>query len=128
MRSCSFLLLAQKKRTKEKGSLKSFLGFPFCRLPTQYNSLSTYRRIAQTVLLTFLPCRLAASLNLPTGQILNARPYFAASKISLFFQKRFGGITRLPIAIGTAIWFLSVFLQIDTIYYPELVQSIMSCI
>jgi hypothetical protein len=38
------LLLAQKKRTKEKGSLKSFLGLPFCRLPTQYNSLSRLRR------------------------------------------------------------------------------------
>ena len=31
--------------------------------------------------------------------------HFAASKMSLFFQKRFGGIARLPIAIGTAIWF-----------------------
>jgi hypothetical protein len=41
---CSFLLLAQKKRTKEKGSLKSFLGLPFCRLPTQYNSLSRSKR------------------------------------------------------------------------------------
>jgi hypothetical protein len=42
-------LLAQKKRTKEKGSLKSFLGLTFCRLPTQYNSLAS---LAQTVLLT----------------------------------------------------------------------------
>jgi hypothetical protein len=50
---CSFLLLAQKKRTKEKGSLKSFLGLTFWRLPTQYNSLSAFRRIAQTVLLTY---------------------------------------------------------------------------
>jgi hypothetical protein len=40
---CSFLLLAQKKQTKEKGSLKSFLGLPFCRLPTQYNSLSRFK-------------------------------------------------------------------------------------
>jgi hypothetical protein len=31
---CSFLLLAQKKETKEKGSLKSFLGLTFYRLPT----------------------------------------------------------------------------------------------
>jgi len=89
-----------REQSEQKGSLKSFLGLPFRRLPTQYNSLSAYRRIAQTVLLTSLPCRLAASLNLPTGQILNARPSFAASKMSLFFQKRFGGITRL-----TAIWF-----------------------
>ena len=37
---CSFLLLAQKKRTKEKGSLKSFLGLTFYRLPTHYNSPS----------------------------------------------------------------------------------------
>jgi hypothetical protein len=36
----SFLLLAQKKRTKEKGSLKSFLGLTFWRQPTQYNSSS----------------------------------------------------------------------------------------
>jgi len=31
--ACSFLLLVQKKRTKEKGSLKSFLGLTFYRLP-----------------------------------------------------------------------------------------------
>jgi hypothetical protein len=37
---CSFLLLAQKKGTKEKGSLKSFLGLTFYRLPTHYNSPS----------------------------------------------------------------------------------------
>jgi hypothetical protein len=41
-----------RERSEQKGSLKSFLGLPFCRLPTQYNSLSAYRRIAQTVLLT----------------------------------------------------------------------------
>jgi hypothetical protein len=35
---CSFLLLAQKKGTKEKGSLKSFLGLTFYRLPSHYNS------------------------------------------------------------------------------------------
>jgi len=34
----SFLLHAQKKWTKEKGSLKSFLGLTFFRLPTHYNS------------------------------------------------------------------------------------------
>jgi hypothetical protein len=39
---CSFLLLAQKKGTKEKGSLKSFLGLPFLRLPTHYNSPSLH--------------------------------------------------------------------------------------
>ena len=49
---CSFLLLAQKKWTKEKGSLKSFLGLTFFRLPTHYNSLSANWRIAQTVMLT----------------------------------------------------------------------------
>jgi hypothetical protein len=91
-----FFLFSEKERTKEKGSLKSFLGLTFCRLPTQYNSLHIASLCsAQTVLLTSLPCRLAASLNLPTGQILNARPSFAASKMSLFFQKRFGGIARL---------------------------------
>jgi len=36
----SFLLHAQKKRTKEKGSLKSFLSLTFFRLPTHYNSSS----------------------------------------------------------------------------------------
>jgi len=70
---CSFLLLAQKKRTKEKGSHKSFLGFPFLMLPTQYNSLVL---LAQTVLLT-------NSLR------------FATLKMSIFFQKRFEGIPRL---------------------------------
>jgi hypothetical protein len=39
---CSFLLLAQKKGTKEKGSLKSFLGLTFLRLPTHYNSPSLH--------------------------------------------------------------------------------------
>jgi hypothetical protein len=67
-------LLAQKKRTKEKGSLKSFLGLTFCCLPTQYNSPSL--RSGQTVLLT------------------GAIP-FAANKMSIFFQKRFKGIFRL---------------------------------
>ena len=49
----SFLLLAQKKRTKEKGSLKSFLGVIFSRLPTQYNSLSALRRIVFTFLIQY---------------------------------------------------------------------------
>jgi hypothetical protein len=49
---CSFLLLAQKKRTKEKGSLKSFLGLTFFQLPKHYNSLSRFSGIAQTVMLT----------------------------------------------------------------------------
>ncbi len=52
-RNSSVLLLAQKKRTKEKGSLKSFLGLTFCRLPTQYNSSPAHRRAPQTVLLTY---------------------------------------------------------------------------
>jgi hypothetical protein len=83
----SFLLLAQKKRTKEKGSLKSFLGLTFYRLPTQYNSSSAKWRTPQTVLLTY-------------------SQRFAANKMLLFFQKRFGGIARLA-----AIWFLLVFRQ-----------------
>jgi hypothetical protein len=72
-------LLAQKKRTKEKGSRKSFLGLPFFRLPTQYNSLVS---LAQTVLLTYI---------LP----------FATSKMAIFIQKRFEGVSRLT-AIGVA--------------------------
>jgi len=76
--SCSFLLLAQKKRTKEKGSLKSFLGLTFCQLPTQYNSSSPRLRSEppQTVLLT--------------GAIR-----FAANKMAIFIQKRFEGTSRL---------------------------------
>jgi hypothetical protein len=70
---CSFLLLAQKKRTKEKGSHKSFLGLPFLMLPTQYNSLVL---LAQTVLLT------------------NSMR-FATLKMSIFLQKRFEGFARL---------------------------------
>jgi len=69
----SVLLFAQKKRTKEKGSRKSFLGLPFFRLPTQYNSLVS---LAQTVLLTYI---------LP----------FATSKMAIFLQKRFEGVARL---------------------------------
>ena len=49
--SCSFLLLPQKKRTKEKGSRKSFLGLPFYRLPTHYNS---FAMLTQTVMLTYI--------------------------------------------------------------------------
>jgi hypothetical protein len=66
-------LLAQKKRTKEKGSHKSFWGLPFYRLPTQYNSLIPF---AQTVLLTII---------LP----------FATSKMLIYLPKRFEGIVRL---------------------------------
>ena len=36
--SFSFLLLAQKKRNKEKGSHRSFSGEPFFQLHTHYNS------------------------------------------------------------------------------------------
>jgi hypothetical protein len=45
-----FLLLAQKKVTKEKGSLRVFLGLTFFRLPTHYNSFAT---LTQTVMLTY---------------------------------------------------------------------------
>jgi len=38
MFSFSFLLLAQKKRNKEKGSHRSFSGDPFFQLHTHYNS------------------------------------------------------------------------------------------
>jgi hypothetical protein len=70
---CSFLLLAQKKRTKEKGSHKSFLGLSFFRLPTHYNSFAL---LTQTVMLTYI---------LP----------FATSKMLISFQKRFEGMARL---------------------------------
>jgi len=69
-------LLAQKKRTKEKGSLKSFLGLTFYRLPTHYNSLPRILGVAQTVMLTYAF-------------------HFATSKMLIYFQKRFGGIARL---------------------------------
>jgi hypothetical protein len=69
----SVLLLAQKKRTKEKGSRKSFLGLPFFRLPTHYNSFAL---LTQTVMLTYI---------LP----------FATSKMLISFQKRFEGMARL---------------------------------
>jgi hypothetical protein len=70
-------LLAQKKRTKEKGSLKSFFCLAFYRLPMHYNSFAL---LTQTVMLT-----------------LSLR--FASSKMLIYFQKRFDGIYRL-----TAIW------------------------
>jgi hypothetical protein len=73
-------LLAQKKRTKEKGSLKSFLGLTFYRLPTHYNSLSRLGGIAQTVMLSWAI-------------------RFATSKMLIFFQKISDGIDRL-----TATW------------------------
>jgi hypothetical protein len=69
----SVLLLAQKKRTKEKGSHKSFLGLSFFRLPTHYNSFAL---LSQTVMLTYI---------LP----------FATSKMLISFQKRFEGFARL---------------------------------
>jgi len=57
-------------------------------------------RPPQTVLLTSLPSGQTASLNLPAGQIYNIHPCFAASKMTLFFQKRFVWLARLA-----AIWF-----------------------
>ena len=84
----SVLLLAQKKRTKEKGSLKSFLGLTFYRLPTHYNSLHRILGVAQTVMLTY-------ALHLAT------------SKMLIYFQKRFDGIDRL-----TAIW-VKIFLSME---------------
>ena len=81
---CHFLCLETKKVTKESSRLKIILGLLFFSLPTQYNSLSTFRWIAQTVLLTLFlrsklqnsrfPFNLAPSLKLPTGQFFNARP------------------------------------------------------
>ena len=84
---CSFLLLAQKKRTKEKGSHKSFLGLSFYRLPTHYNSFAL---LTQTVMLTY---------------ILR----FATSKMLIFFQKRFEGIVRLTAIRVFIFWQMSFF-------------------
>jgi hypothetical protein len=50
-----FLCLETKKVTKENSRLQIILGLLFFGLPTQYNSLFAYWRIAQTVLLTFGP-------------------------------------------------------------------------
>jgi len=60
---CSFLLLAQKKRTKEKGSLKSFLGLTFYRLPTHYNSPSLHSGSNSNAYLS-LPLRNLKNVNL----------------------------------------------------------------
>ena len=70
---CSFLLHAQKKVTKEKGSHKSFSGLSFWQLSTHYNSLTGF---AQTVMLT------------NTNR-------FTAVKMLILFQKRFEGIVHL---------------------------------
>jgi len=67
---CSFLLLAQKKRTKEKGSLKSFLGF---------NILST----AHAIQLVVPHCVT------PQTVLLTGATRFAANKMQIFFKKRF---------------------------------------
>jgi hypothetical protein len=89
-----FISFACPKETNQrKGQPQIFFGSSILlaahaiQLPLRYAQ-------GQTVLLTSLPCRLASSLNLPTGQIFNARSPFAASKMSLFFQKRFGGTLK----------------------------------
>jgi hypothetical protein len=51
----TFFVLETKKVTKENSRLQIILGLLFFGLPTQYNSLTRFRVIAQTVLLTIGP-------------------------------------------------------------------------
>jgi hypothetical protein len=74
--------MLQKKVTKEKGSLKSFLGF----------SIFSAVRAIQLV----APINRVSSYSIAWSALR-----FSASKMSIFFQKRFGGVFRLA-----AIWVL----------------------